>query len=794
MPFFWLKPGEMDIGGDGGRIYFYDPVNLIQHFGSYYVFPFGTGIGEAGFHYLPLIGMLAFLKQIFHSPYVLISLYNSMKVVIGFLSVYAIVKALVNEWGFKVGKEKLIEATSIIAGLFYIFNPAMTENYVRALPTHDQVFLNPLMFYLLLKYFTTSHFLYVWIALFVSVIFSNNFTYPAAPPFFAFYPLSILFILLYASFIRHIKIPWKGITIGFMAFIGLHAFHLIPEFFDLFYPGSNTNARVFDKADIVEQIGYFTGVLAIPKVSFHLLAYSLNSQLKLASVIIPSIIVLGFLGSAKKEKAVLLTGIFFLITLFFTTAKITHIGVEFYQRLFYIPGFTMFRNFYGQWQFVFYFFYAVLFGQALYIVLLNIRKTLIIILSSFLVLYLVINSWKFINGDLVNQLNTQTKDVKVGVVMDPKYEEVLQFLRSLPNDGKIILFPFTDYGYQVIHGTNNGAYVGHSTIGYLTGKLDFAGYADIAPFSDVFWKLSKEKNYEAIQRMFGLLNIQYIFYNADPLVYDTTFPTYPYSPDYVRKYLPNNQLEYKEYISRIAGERIFKQGSYEIYRVAKNYIVPHFSLPDQVYVYKDDPKLSVYGKASAFFDGKADINTAYLQEETCKKLFQEVDCMNKILLTQQKQPKIIFEKISPIKYKVKISEAQAAYLLVFSEAFHKNWNVFISPNAKKNTVSETVYFNGQIEEGKHGNSLINKDLLETFSLEQLPKPKHVLINGYANAWFISPKDVGGKQDYELIIEMTGQRLFYLGFSISIITLILIGMRFLARFWYNRKISYKTNYE
>lgn len=762
MPFFWLKPGEMDIGGDGGRFYFYDPINLIQHFGSYYVFPFGTGIIEAKFYYLPLFTILAFLKQIFHSPYVLISLYNSMKIVIGFLSVYAIVKELINGWKFKVGEKQLIEAASIVAGLFYIFNPAMTENYVRALPSHDQVLLNPLMFYLLLKYIITSNFRFIWIALFVSVIFSHSFTYAAAPPLFAFYPLSILFVLLYASFIRHIKIPWKGIIIGFMAFIGLHAFHLIPEFFDLFYPGSNTNTRVFDKADIVEQIGYFTGVLPIPKVSFHLLAYSLNSQLKLASVIIPSIIVLGFLDSAKKEKTVLLTGIFFLITLFFTTAKITHIGVEFYQRLFYIPGFTMFRNFYGQWQFVFYFFYTLLFGQTLFIVFSNVRKKLLIVLTTLLTIYLVINSWQFVNGNLVNQLNTQTKDVRVGVVMDPNYEEALQFIRSLPNDGKIILFPFTDCCYQVIHGINNGAYVGRSMIGYLTGKLDFAGYADILPFSDVFWKLSKEKNYEAIQSMFGLLNIQYIFYNSDPLAYDTTFPTYPYSPDYVRKYLPNNQKEYKEYISRITGERIFKHGSYEIYRVAKNYIVPHFSLPDQLVIYKDDPKLSEYGKASAFFDGKADINTAYLQEETCKKLFPEAICMNKSKFTQQKQPKIIFEKISPIKYKVKISEAQAPYLFVFSEAFHKNWNVFISP------------------EGKHTNSLINKDLLETLSLEQLPKPKHILINGYANAWYISPKDVGGKQDYELIIEMTGQRLFYVGLSISSATLLFIAVGFFIR--------------
>jgi len=28
IPFFWLKPGEMDLGGDSTRLYFYDPVSF----------------------------------------------------------------------------------------------------------------------------------------------------------------------------------------------------------------------------------------------------------------------------------------------------------------------------------------------------------------------------------------------------------------------------------------------------------------------------------------------------------------------------------------------------------------------------------------------------------------------------------------------------------------------------------------------------------------------------------------------------------------------------------------------
>ena len=73
--------------------------------------------------------------------------------------------------------------------------------------------------------------------------------------------------------------------------------------------------------------------------------------------------------------------------------------------------------------------------------------------------------------------------------MDPKYEEVLTYIRNLPVDGKILSFPFPDPGYQLIAGKNGGAYVGPSTFSYLAGKNDFSGYEGLLPFSEFFYKL-----------------------------------------------------------------------------------------------------------------------------------------------------------------------------------------------------------------------------------------------------------------------------------------------------------------
>ncbi len=259
MPFFWLKPGEMDLGGDGGRLYFHDPRNLIKNLGSFYLLPFGKGTAEAKFYYLPFFSLLVFLKSFLISGRILISIHNAFKLVIGFLSVYLIVKELI--------VKKSAEAGAILAGLFYVFNRGMIANYTTALPSHDQVFLNPLMFYLILKYILSKNSRYLWFGLLVSLIFSHSFSYSAAPPFFAFYPLSFLFLLIYVIFIRHEKIPWKGLLIGFLIFLGLHLFHLIPELADLFTLGSNTNTRVFKRENIAQQVTYFFGVLPLVKLS-----------------------------------------------------------------------------------------------------------------------------------------------------------------------------------------------------------------------------------------------------------------------------------------------------------------------------------------------------------------------------------------------------------------------------------------------------------------------------------------------------------------------------------------------
>src|SRR5258708_7195266 len=151
--------------------------------------------------------------------------------------------------------------------------------------------------------------------------------------------------------------------------------------------------------------------------------------------IFPMIILFGFLKN--NTKLFLLTAIFFLISLFWATANITHVGYSIYAWLFNIPGFSMFRNYYGQWEFLFLFFYTLILGFSFYSVFVSLKNTFRYLLICGLSLLFIYTAVPFINASLVNKILAQSNDVHIFFAMDPLYEKFLTIVRDLPIDGKI---------------------------------------------------------------------------------------------------------------------------------------------------------------------------------------------------------------------------------------------------------------------------------------------------------------------------------------------------------------------
>jgi hypothetical protein len=135
-------------------------------------------------------------------------------------------------------------------------------------------------------------------------------------------------------------------------------------------------------------------------------------------------------------------------------------------------------------------------------------------------------------------------------------------------------------------------------------------------------------------------------------------------------------------------------------------------------------------------------------------------------------PSILFTKINPTKYKVFVTKAKSPYLLVFSEAFSKNWKVYLNtdkPSKAMSIATTASYFNGDVKEGNHGNVFFDSHTFETLGKTPLREEKHFTANGYANAWEIMPQDTGNKESYELIVELRSQQIFYMSLAFSLVS-------------------------
>ena len=580
IPFGWLKDGQVDFGGDSSRLYFYEPLEYLKNQSLYSVSKSGLGGENFSYYALPHFLLVYGVSAITQNPTITISVFYGITLSLAFLFVYFTLRELLSDMLYKDGSISFI--AGLVSALYYIFPPQLNTGWRHVILTFYQLFLNPLMFYLLLRFFVTSNFRYMATALLFTVLFSPNFSYVGAPPFFAFYPMSLLFLFLYTKYVKKQAIPVKGLVVGATLFLLLQLFHMLPIIRGLFYSQSANAADLFSaQAKLDRGLGYFTGIAGSIRVSLHLLGLPQLSDAPWyawAVIVFPFVLILGGIRNVRKTYA--LTVIFFLIALFWVSAKITNVGFEFYKTLFHIPGFSMFRNFYGQWGPLFLFFYAVLLGQAFAHIMTRVSKRVAMLLSLVLIALLVIPAVSFLRGDVLKKgYHWQSYKVSSTFALDPSYEEVLTFIRSMPNDGKFLILPFTDPGYQVIAGKDGGAYEGPSTIAYLTDKQDFSGYQELGVYKDLVIGSVRRGDREMFQRLMATLGVRYIFYNSDPTIYDLSFPYQPYS--YMRGFFPVDQASYKTFIDTLGPTLVYsKDNKFFIYKLNHTQYLPEVYVAD----------------------------------------------------------------------------------------------------------------------------------------------------------------------------------------------------------------------
>jgi|GEM_PF-6361190 hypothetical protein len=150
----------------------------------------------------------------------------------------------------------------------------------------------------------------------------------------------------------------------------------------------------------------------------------------------------------------------------------------------------------------------------------------------------------------------------------------------------------------------------------------------------------------------------------------------------------------------------------------------------------------------------------------------------------ESRPKITFIRENPTQYKLLVERANAPYTLIFSESFSREWKAFVNiktPLRSEYSKPAASYLNGDIMEVPHTESFFGGGIFNTLGLTAIPDSHHNVVNGYANSWYITPADASGKESYEIIIEYTPQKIFYVTILISLVSGV-IGLAYLVLFF------------
>lgn len=724
IPFYWLKPGFVDLGGDGGRLYFIDPLAVLKNtwnLAGSYVYSFAD-IG----YLLALTG----LKQIVPSPTLLISIEHGLQLSLSFIGMYLIVKALLLN-GIKNARPFVVSIVGLGAGVVYV-SLITRVGWPVALVTLNQVFLNVVMFYFLLSYCLTRRYVYVLAGLILSIVFSSNFGLVSVPQLLAFYPAAFLFLYLYLRFITQKKIPWKGLLCGTGLFLGLHALDLLPVIASLLNKSSTINTQVFSKETIQNSgVAYFAANHAESgKISRELFQSWLGQNFW--SFLIPIVAFLGFLRS--RSKLLSLVGIFFAATLFLVSANITQAGVNLYQMLYYLPGFVMFRSFNEKWFFVYAFFYTLLFAVSLYYLLEKRKFRTMLILCAAVFVISIYRITPFLSGKAIQSTQYQSNNVSTNFSLDPDLLGALSFVRNLPADGKVLTVPLTFPYYQVAYGKEGGAYVGISMISNLAGRPDFSGFWKFGQhgYEQLAFDPIRNNDSDRFVQILSFLNIRYIFRNSDTRIMGD-FPGYPYiygGMTYSSKdQLPaiKDQRAYDTLIASLPVEKIYQKGFYAIYEIRDLFVRPLIFVPDTV---------------------TADINNALAVSHRSaygdSRLCRQVSCDEQ---PSESKASVIYTKRSSVLFDVTVDlgERKTPFLLVLSHPYYSPWDL---------------------------------------SFDEVPASvvsDHILVNGYANGWIVDPTKTGGKTVLHGRIYLTSQNYFYTGVIISAMTFIVIFGLFVREF-------------
>ncbi len=363
-----------------------------------------------------------------------------------------------------------------------------------------------------------------------------------------------------------------------------------------------------------------------------------------------------------------------------------------------------------------------------------------IFVPSVLILMFGVYMWPYWTGDLIPDNYSKTPSAHVKI--PDNYYEAQTWLKDQPEEFKIISLPHQEgasYDWRFGYGGSEDPAVQIFQRPILTPSV-LVGKDGIY-IQKLFNLFQMDSTADVGIKALGLTNVKYILVHNDLNYYFNT----PYQLDSkdIKKVLSNQ--------NEISFDKSFEE--IDFYKINDDYLLPQ--------IYASTNPIYVEGGLNEYL---------YYLKNNLKKPKQEKPS---IILSKDgndlkfennpslSAPQIVFNQISPTKYKVQVTGAKNSYLLNFLDSYNKNWKIYLVDSQKKQSI------------------------FSTWRNKPIADDKHYVVNNFANSWLIEPNDSKGKENYEIMIEFVPQRIFYIGMIISTIAIILYTLIVLTIFLFRK---------
>lgn len=236
------------------------------------------------------------------------------------------------------------------------------------------------------------------------------------------------------------------------------------------------------------------------------------------------------------------------------------------------------------------------------------------------------------------------------------------------------------------------------------------------------------------------------------------------------------------------------------YKVDDGYFFQHIFIPERITVSDKEPE-----QLPEVVSGTYQLGTGiFFKKQNPEKGEVFWEALKLYVKSSESLEGLEFKRVDPTRYRVSVKNVQEPFPLILSEGFHQGWMIY----SAKISDSQSLEHKGFVSRSIHGsiqndNMISGKPWDNWFRKPFSGESSHLLANGYANSWFVDPKEFcsaspescelkeNGTYDIVLVLEFWPQRLMYFG-AISSILLLLLYIGIVWSFSVIRKRGSRTS--